>query len=362
MTFSWKPLGQSPAESADFDTPRDEERLGCEVPYRQFPRLRRIALWLLLTDLVLVALLLHTLDPLITLLRRNEELFGARLALSGTDNPKDSNHQDKPKIPRILHQTCANETIPEKWVDSQQSCKEAYSDFEYKLWTDQSAREFIYVAYPWFLETWDNYDFPIQRADSIRYFVLHHYGGIYLDMDTLCNETFPLHQVESAAEHQAIFKSTLPTGVTNDFMISSAGHPAFAAAIAKLPTYYNKTRLWARLLPYGAIMISSGPFFLTMMVMDYLMKQPLLSPPTVQVVNQTQLAPYITDLESCTWHQEDAQLLMWLGERPWAWFSLGGIGLVAGIYLTNCALMSVWKTLTQKASTVTYNTKSAKLV
>ncbi|KAL6414179.1 glycosyltransferase family 32 [Ilyonectria robusta] len=178
-------------------------------------------------------------------------------------------------------------------------------------------------------------------------------------MDTLCNETFPLHQVESAAEHQAILKSTLPTGVTNDFMISSAGHPAFAAAIAKLPTYYNKTRLWARLLPYGAIMISSGPFFLTMMVMDYLMKQPLLSPPTVQVVNQTQLAPYITDLESCTWHQEDAQLLMWLGERPWAWFSLGGIGLVAGIYLTNCALMSVWKTLTQKASTVNYNTKSA---
>lgn len=133
MTSGWQPLGQSVAETADFDTPHDEERLGCEVPYRQFPRLRRIALGLLLIDLVLVALLLNTLDPLITLLRRNEELFGARLALSRTDNPKDWDHQDKPKIPRILHQTCANETIPDRWVDSQQSCQKAYSDFEYKV-------------------------------------------------------------------------------------------------------------------------------------------------------------------------------------------------------------------------------------
>ena len=37
--------------------------------------------------------------------------------------------------------------------------------------------------YPWFLETFDNYQFPIQRADAIRYFVLAHYGGIYIDLD-----------------------------------------------------------------------------------------------------------------------------------------------------------------------------------
>lgn len=37
--------------------------------------------------------------------------------------------------------------------------------------------------YPWFLETFDSYPYPIQRADAIRYFVLHHFGGIYIDLD-----------------------------------------------------------------------------------------------------------------------------------------------------------------------------------
>lgn len=41
--------------------------------------------------------------------------------------------------------------------------------------------------YPWFLEDWDGYEFPIQRADAIRYFILAHYGGIYIDLDDVSN-------------------------------------------------------------------------------------------------------------------------------------------------------------------------------
>ena len=33
------------------------------------------------------------------------------------------------------------------------------------------------------METFDGYPYPIQRADAIRYFVLHHFGGIYIDLD-----------------------------------------------------------------------------------------------------------------------------------------------------------------------------------
>jgi hypothetical protein len=36
-------------------------------------------------------------------------------------------------IPRIFHQTSANETIPEAWKDLVKSCKETYSEFEYKV-------------------------------------------------------------------------------------------------------------------------------------------------------------------------------------------------------------------------------------
>ncbi|KAF8827977.1 hypothetical protein HHX47_DHR4001039 [Lentinula edodes] len=46
---------------------------------------------------------------------------------------------------------------------------------------DDSSREFIAEHYPWFLDTFNDYKYAIQRADAIRYFVLHHYGGVYLD-------------------------------------------------------------------------------------------------------------------------------------------------------------------------------------
>lgn len=51
------------------------------------------------------------------------------------------------------------------------------------MWTDAKSRELIATEYPWFLTTFDNYSQPIQRADAIRYFVLAHFGGIYLDLD-----------------------------------------------------------------------------------------------------------------------------------------------------------------------------------
>lgn len=60
------------------------------------------------------------------------------------------------------------------------------SSSEYMLWTDASSREFIAEQYPWFLDTFDSYPYPIQRADAIRYFILHYYGGVYLDLDIGC--------------------------------------------------------------------------------------------------------------------------------------------------------------------------------
>lgn len=91
-------------------------------------------------------------------------------------------------------------------------------------------------------------------------------------MNTWCNQSFPIHEIESDnLTHYALFKSTVPTGVTNDFMITSARHPVYAVAIAKLPIFHAITRLWARWQPYSAIMISTGPMFLTLVIKEYLL-------------------------------------------------------------------------------------------
>jgi mannosyltransferase OCH1-like enzyme len=119
--------------------------------------------------------------------------------------PNSGTINDRPQlIPKIIHQTYKNESIPAHWKGPQQSCLDLHPDYEYKLWTDKKAREFIAAEYaphlyptcthsltasryPWFLETFDGYPYPIQRADAIRYFVLHHFGGIYIDLDDVCN-------------------------------------------------------------------------------------------------------------------------------------------------------------------------------
>lgn len=118
-------------------------------------RLRRGTTTLLLIDLFIVVVLLVAFEPLITLLRRNEEFFGPRVVLSGPTSvnawdptgmttkhalsiplpppPPPPPAAQRNAIPRILHQTTATEAIPEKWRESQQSCKEAYKGFEYKV-------------------------------------------------------------------------------------------------------------------------------------------------------------------------------------------------------------------------------------
>ncbi len=53
------------------------------------------------------------------------------------------------------------------------------------MWNSTSSRAFLESEYPWFLPTYDGYDFPIQRVDTMKYFLLRHYGGVYLDMDNV---------------------------------------------------------------------------------------------------------------------------------------------------------------------------------
>lgn len=93
------------------------------------PRLRKGTVILLLIDALVIALVVCAFEPLITLLRRNEELFSPRLTL-----PEHAPDQHRPHtIPRILHQTSATTEIPDRWMAAWQSCKNTYKDFEYKV-------------------------------------------------------------------------------------------------------------------------------------------------------------------------------------------------------------------------------------
>ncbi|KAM5540450.1 hypothetical protein V8D89_005908 [Ganoderma adspersum] len=141
----------------------------------------------------------------------------------------DSHDALPERVPRIIHQTWKSETLPSNWANLSQRCRDMMPDYEYMLWTDASAREFIAQHYSWFLDTFDGYTYPIQRADAIRYFVLYHYGGVYMDLDMGC-----LRPMDPLLVHSVILPRTKPVGVSNDLMFAEKHHPFMAQTIHNL--------------------------------------------------------------------------------------------------------------------------------
>lgn len=124
---------------------------------------------------------------------------------------------------------------------------------EYKLWSDNSSREFIADHYPWFLPTFDSYPYPIQRADVIRYFVLHHYGGVYMDLDIGCKK-----KMDPLLYFPVVLPATIPVGVSNDLMLAEKGHPFMDLVIHNLVTFNHQYGT-----NYPTVMFSTGPMFLS---------------------------------------------------------------------------------------------------
>jgi Glycosyltransferase sugar-binding region containing DXD motif len=89
-------------------------------------------------------------------------------------------------LPKIIHQQWKTDIIPPgDFSKYHLEWKKLFPEPEYvhMLWTDQSGRKLIEEHYPWFLDAFDGYSLNIQRADSMRYFILHHFGGLYADLD-----------------------------------------------------------------------------------------------------------------------------------------------------------------------------------
>ena len=97
----------------------------------------------------------------------------------------------KEYIPRIIHQIYhnwkdpSNTTLPADWAAQRQSCIDENPGYKYELWTDKSSRKFLTDKYPWFLEQYDKYTLPVQKVDALRYFLMRHFGGIYIDLDNV---------------------------------------------------------------------------------------------------------------------------------------------------------------------------------
>lgn len=83
-------------------------------------------------------------------------------------------------VPPILHHILLGRprsTMPANWNSSRDAClalHPAEQGWQHLFWDDENSEVFLGENYPWALRFFKRYEFPIQRADSLRYFIMHH--------------------------------------------------------------------------------------------------------------------------------------------------------------------------------------------
>jgi mannosyltransferase OCH1-like enzyme len=130
-------------------------------------------------------------------------------------------------IPKIVHQTWKTATF-DYWVfqRSQASVRRHLPHWDYRFWTDADLAVFVHETYPDHYGRWSALDVPIKRVDVARYFLLHHHGGLYADLDFLF--TNPVDELLDGSHHLYFYRSTeaIVKGwqfLGNAFMISAPG-------------------------------------------------------------------------------------------------------------------------------------------
>ena len=94
--------------------------------------MRRGLVIFLVINLLILAFLVHSVFTLISLLfedGRADAIHRAELHAANSSIVDNRPHM----IPKILHQTYINESIPEIWKEPQKSCISLHPDYEYKV-------------------------------------------------------------------------------------------------------------------------------------------------------------------------------------------------------------------------------------
>lgn len=92
--------------------------------------MRRGLVVFLVVNLIIIAFLVRSVSTLLSLLL--EDASADAIHRAELPSPNSSLIEQRPQlIPKIIHQTYINESIPEVWQDAQQSCIDLHPDYEY---------------------------------------------------------------------------------------------------------------------------------------------------------------------------------------------------------------------------------------
>lgn len=177
------------------------------------------------------------------------------------DSGSESIAASKP-VPKIIHQVYLSNGRPNakltKYGPAIESCQKLHPDWEFKMWEDEAGVAFMREHYPEILPHYVGYKQNIQRANILRYAVLHHFGGVYLDLDVTClvpiDAPLPAgSSVKTLTELPWITPGAYPAGVNNAFILSQPKHAFLSELLSRVP---SRDLSWP--MPYVENMLSTG--------------------------------------------------------------------------------------------------------
>nr|OQO30204.1 hypothetical protein B0A51_01352 [Rachicladosporium sp. CCFEE 5018] len=244
-------------------------------------------------------------------------------------------------VPRITHQIFhnwthpADTTLPADWAATRQTCLDLHPGWEHKLWTVEDSHDFIANEYSWFLATYDSYGYPVQRIDTLRYFLMRHFSGLYIDLDNGCAAN-----LEPLRYYPVWVTDGGHGALSNNILGAAPDHPFWHLMTDKLRSY-----AWTYPLPYLTIVYASGQWCLTAMWNKYhgglAAKQPPLT--RISMDGRPGAPPWVffTHTRGGTWNNWDNRLFGWIGDH----LALTALAVLVAVACTLAVLYTIIQTI-----------------
>lgn len=213
-------------------------------------------------------------------------------------------------IPAIIHQTWKTKSIPPAYQKAVDSFKIQNPDVEYKLWTDEDLYNLAKDFFPQFLPLFERYPEQIQRVDIARYMILYQFGGLYSDIDIVCQK--PLR---SLFNHTVVLPETARSRsekiyLSNDFMLSAPQHPFFKFVLEGAEHAYKRWH-WPWIPHHFRILLTTGSLFLTHRYHAYVDKKEIyILPPALYGKDETNRL--VDHIPGNSWVKMDSYFFFWI--------------------------------------------------
>ena len=188
---------------------------------------------------------------------RSERFLNFYRDLYNTNFTANVSSSNSVKIPKIIHEIWVGpRPLPKLYQEYADTCKAANPGWEYKLWTEKDIESVLAIdsKYTGLYKEYEKYGYFTGQKDVLEYLILYKYGGVFLDADIKCIQSF-----ESLSHNYDFFSALEPANrwasipiITNAVVGSKKNNQIFIdtldIALQRYDQIYKEDNTWYKKL------------------------------------------------------------------------------------------------------------------